>query len=208
MLSCSCIGILLSAKLDWIRLCALYVFIVNRKPFVFCVAASCAEQLHPDVQVHAAVVCAGEPDRAVPAAGQFLFPVPFGTAVHPVHLVPDASHHCRASHRCPPPYGHQRCLRRFCELLELLRVSREPSRLFFCLVFVDCSKDIEATRRSTTESRTSCATASRWRSAGTKSRWATLSAWRTTNSSLPTCSSWPRPSLMVSATLKRQSWTG
>ena len=69
-----------------------------------------------------------------------------------------------------------------------LSVERAES-IILCLVFVDCSKDIEATRRSTTESRTSCATASRWRSAGTKSRWATLSAWRTTNSSLPTCSS-------------------
>lgn len=46
------------------------------------------------------------------------------------------------------------------------------------------SNDIEAIRKSITGSRTSCAVASRWKNAGTKSRWVTSSEWRTTSSSL------------------------
>jgi hypothetical protein len=63
------------------------------------------------------------------------------------------------------------------------------SSIFFFIVFLHLwmlSNGIEATLKSIIGSRMSCAVASRWKNAGTKSRWVTSSEWKMTSLLPPT----------------------
>lgn len=57
------------------------------------------EQLHQNIEVLYSNVPAAELAGAVPAAGQFLLPVPAGAAADPGHLVADSYHHRHPTNR-------------------------------------------------------------------------------------------------------------
>ena len=95
----------------------LQLSVCNLIYFVLVRSVVFAEQLHPDVQIHTAVVRAGQPHWTIPAARQFLLFVPFGAAVYTDHLVAHTRHHRRASYRRVGLDCHQGCLRRLCNWL-------------------------------------------------------------------------------------------